>query len=420
VRFSLRYHLEVYRAITCLAVLLWVAPLHAYSVFSHEAIIDTVWDGDLKPLLLRRFPGSTPEELIQAHAHAYGGCIIQDMGYYPFGSKLFSDLVHYVRTGEFIINLLREAATLDEYAFALGSLAHYAADTQGHGVAVNPSVPMEYPELKKKFGNIVTYADDKLSHLRVEFSFDVLQIARGSYAPQSYHDFIGFQVSKDVLNRALQDTYSLELKDLFGELDLAIATYRYSVSSVLPKMTKVAWQLKKDELVKARPGITRRRYVYNLSKASFQKEWSGKVKKPGVGTRIFAFIINILPKFGPLTSLKFMPPTPQVATLFETSFNRTIDEYRHLIADEASGRLVLPDADFDTGRPTAPVEYRLADDAYAALARRVAEPKRPPPNPKLLKNILHFFDDLSRPFATKSDPEKWQKTAEAIIWLRGL
>ena len=60
------------------------------------------------------------------------GCIIQDMGYYPFGSKFFSDLVHYVRTGDFVANLIGEAQNLDEYAFALGALAHYAADTQGH------------------------------------------------------------------------------------------------------------------------------------------------------------------------------------------------------------------------------------------------------------------------------------------------
>src|SRR5207244_3471904 len=139
---------------------------------------------------------STPEDLLKAHAYAYAGSIIQDMGYYPFGSHLYSDLVHYVRSGDFIVNMLREATTLNEYAFALGSLEHYAADMHGHDIAVNPSVAIEYPNLRKKFGRVVTYADDKQSHLKVEFSFDVLQVARGSYAPQSYHDFIGFKVSK--------------------------------------------------------------------------------------------------------------------------------------------------------------------------------------------------------------------------------
>ena len=82
------------------------------------------------------------------------GCIIQDMGYYPFGSKFFSDLVHYVRTGDFIVNLIREAQTLNEFAFALGALAHYAADTQGHSVAVNRSVALEYPKLARKYGKV--------------------------------------------------------------------------------------------------------------------------------------------------------------------------------------------------------------------------------------------------------------------------
>jgi hypothetical protein len=145
------------------------------------------------------------------------------MGYYPFGSKFFSDLVHYTRSGDFVLNLLREAHTVNELAFALGALAHYAADTQGHSVAVNASVPLQYPKLAKKYGKVVTYADDKTSHLRVEFSFDVSQVARGNYAPQAYHDFIGFQVEKPVLERAFRDTYSIELSDIFGDLDLALA-----------------------------------------------------------------------------------------------------------------------------------------------------------------------------------------------------
>ena len=160
-------------------------------------------------VLLRRYPQATPDDLIKAHANAYAGCIIQDMGYYPFGSKFFSDLVHYSRSGDFVLNLIREAHTVNELAFALGALAHYAADTQGHSVAVNPSVALQYPKLGKKYGKVVTYADDKTSHLRVEFSFDVSQVARGNYAPQAYHDFIGFQVEKGVLERAFLDTYSI-------------------------------------------------------------------------------------------------------------------------------------------------------------------------------------------------------------------
>jgi hypothetical protein len=185
-------------------------------------------------------------------------------------------------------------------------------------------------------------------------------------------------------------------------------------------MTRLAWSIKKDELRKAQPGVTRRQFVYNISRASYRKEWDGKYKPPGIGTRILAFIIRILPKFGPLTALKFLPPTPAVSTLFETSFNRTIDEYRRLIAEQVEGHLTLQNLDFDTGKPSQPAEYSLADDAYASLARKISDPDRPPPDPKLLKDVLAFFQDLSLNFSTKRDPEEWQKTREAVQRLRNL
>jgi hypothetical protein len=396
------------------------SPLFAYSVLSHEAIIDTAWDTNIRPLLLKRFPDATPDQLIQAHAHAYAGCIIQDMGYYPFGNRLFSDLVHYVRSGDFILNLLKEAQTLDEYSFALGALAHYVADTRGHSIAVNRAVPIMYPKLERKFGNSVTYADDSISHLQVEFSFDVLQVARGSYAPQAYHDFIGFHVSADVLDRAFYDTYSLRLKDLFDDLDLALSTYRHTVSSLLPKMTRVAWDIKKDELLKVRPTLQRRAFVYNLSRASYRKEWDGKYKAPGIQSKILAFLIRILPKIGPLRALAFKAPTAQTAGLFEASFNRTLAEYRRLLALQGEGRLSLENYDFDTGARTQPTEYTLADDAYSRLVHKLAEQNPPPDNPQLLHNILDFYKDLNRPFATKKKPKEWQATVKAIEKLRAV
>ena len=198
----------------------------AYSVLTHEAIIDTAWDQNIVPLLVKRFPMSTPDELIMAHGFAYAGAIIQDMGYYPFGSRLFSDLAHYVRSGDFIVTMIRDSQDLEEYAFALGALAHYASDTQGHSIAVNPSVAIGYPKLRRKFGRSVTYEDDPAAHIKVEFGFDVLQVARGNYAPQSYHDFIGFYVSKPLLERSFHDTYGLEPEEVFGDFDLALGTYR--------------------------------------------------------------------------------------------------------------------------------------------------------------------------------------------------
>jgi hypothetical protein len=336
------------------------------------------------------------------------------MGYYPFGSKYFSDLVHYVRSGDFVLNLIREAQTLNELAFALGALAHYAADTQGHSIAVNRSVPIEYPKLARKYGKVVTYADDKTSHLRVEFSFDVAQVARGNYAPQSYHDFIGFEVEKEVLERAFRDTYSMDLGDVFGNLDLALATYRHSVSVVIPEFTRAAWHMKKHELAAGRPAVSKRKFVYNLSRASYRKEWHEKYQKPDLWARILAFIIRILPKIGPLKVLSFQPPTSQTAALFETSFDRAMDEYRQLLAAEMAHRLTLEDRDFDTGKLTRPSEYRLADDTYAKLARDLAKKDPATIDPALLHNVLDFYQDLRLPYATKKNAQDWQETVAAL------
>jgi len=393
--------------------------LGAYSVLTHEAIIDSAWNPDIKPLLLRRFPNATEDDITAAHAYAYAGSIVQDMGYYPFGSKLFSDLLHYVRSGDFILNLIGESQDLNEYAFALGSLAHYAADTSGHSIAVNRAVPIEYPKLKRRYGNVVTYEDDPTAHMKVEFSFDVLQVARGTYAPKAYHDFIGFKVSKELLERAFKDTYGLELKDVFKSLDLAIGTYRHTVSAIIPEMTKVAWKLKKDDLIKAQPGMTRRKFVYNISRASYQKEWDGEYEKPGIGARIMAFFFRILPKVGPLKALSFHAPTPQTDQFFQASFNKTLDSYRGLLKEQNARQLQLANRDFDTGAVTRPGEYRLADKAYSKLAVKLAGKDPATMDPKLRENVLAFFKDLNQSYATKGEPKEWQETVAAVEKLRG-
>ena len=401
-----------------MAALLLCPSLQGYSVLTHEAIIDSAWDGNIQPLLLKRFPNASKDDLLKAHGYAYGGCILQDMGYYPFGSKFFSDLTHYVRTGDFVQAMLDESQDLDEYAFALGSLAHYAADNEGHSIAVNPSVAVEYPKLGRKYGSIVTYADNPTAHLRVEFGFDVLQVARGTYAPKSYHDFIGFEVSKPVLERAFRDTYSLELKDVFSDLDLALGTYRYAVSQVIPEMTKVAWKLREKDLMAANPGMTRRTFVYNISRAGYRKEWNGRYKEPGIGARILAFVIRILPKVGPLKATAPKPPTPQTEKLFEDSFAQALGMYRGLLADVSRRQLRLPDRDFDTGKMTSPAEYRLADATYARLAVKLADKDPGAIDPKLRENVLGFYRNLDLPFATKKLPNDWQKTLAAIDKLK--
>jgi len=405
--------------ISVLGVVLWCAPAaQAYSVLTHEAIIDAAWDQNILPLLVKRFPTAAPSELIMAHGYAYAGAIIQDMGYYPFGSKFFSDLAHYVRSGDFVVTLILDSRDLDEYAFALGALAHYAADSNGHSIAVNPAVAIEYPKLRRKYGRNVTYEDDPVAHIKVEFGFDVLQVSRGNYAAQSYHDFIGFDVSKRLLERAFHDTYGLDLTEVFGELDLALGTYRRTVGKIIPEMTRVAWRLEKDKLVNARPGLTRRRFQYNLSRASYRKEWSDNYREPGLGAKILAIIIRILPKFGPLQAVDIKPPTAQTATLFEESFNRTLAQYRNLLAQAGEQRLALENRDFDTGEPTRPARYRLADQAYAKLAIKLATKDPAQVDPLVRDNILGYFRDENLPFASRRKPKEWTETVTALDKLR--
>lgn len=393
--------------------------LPGYSVLTHEAIIDTAWDSHIKPLLLARFPNAAPGDFKDARGYAYAGCILQDMGYYPFGSRFFSDLVHYVRSGDFVVNLIRESHDLNEYAFALGALAHYASDTEGHPIAVNRAVPIEYPRLGRKFGRVVTYEDNPTAHLRVEFAFDVLQVSRGNYAPQSYHDFIGFQVARGDLERAFRDTYSLELASVFGDLDLALATYRRTVSVVIPQVSRAAWQIKKKELAATTPGIKRSKFVYNISRETYRHEWKDRWKEPGIGTRMLAFLIRILPKVGPLRALAFKAPTQQTEKFFEASFDHTLDVYRSLLKEPDLASLALPDRDFDTGEATRPTEYRMADNCYATLVIKLAERDRSSVDPKLRENILAFYGNLDLPFATKKDAKEWRQTLAALDKLKG-
>jgi len=390
------------RAIALLCILVLI-PLrvHAYSVLTHEAIIDSVWKDSIEKVLLKRFPRATADDLIHARAYAYGGCIMQDMGYYPLGSHFFTDLTHYVRSAEFVQTMLRDSRDINEYAFALGALAHYVADNMGHPTAINLAVPMLYPKVQKKFGEYVTFGDDPASHIKTEFAFDVLQAARGRYVSQAYHDFIGFEVSKPLLERAFPKTYGLKLEDVFDALDASIASYRKTVSKTIPKATKVAWELKKDDIVQSMPGTNIESFVYHY-------------RKPGLGTKLLAAVIRIVPKVGPLKAMAFHPPTPQTEKLFLQSFDMTVDRYRELLVAERAGRLHIPDENFDLGEPSKAGAYKLADKTYAKLVEYLAERDFAGISPELRNDILSFYKDRNAPIATKQDPKQWQKVVKAL------
>jgi hypothetical protein len=366
-------------------------------------------------VLLSRFPCATPEELLKARAYAYGGAIIQDLGYYPFGSKFFSDLTHYVRTGDFVLALMEESRDLNEYAFALGALSHYAADNSGHEFATNRAVPILYPKLAKKYGLVVTYEEKPSAHMKVEYGFDVDQTAKGNYAPHAYHDFIGFEVSEPVLERAFARTYSLELSSVLVRVDLALGSYRHAVAKVIPEMTKVAWHLKKDEIQHSKPSETKSKFLYNLSASEYRKTWGDNYEKPGFFARVKALFLRFVPKKGPLSALAFHPPTPMVEGMYMQSFNQTLDDYRALLSAQQNGRLQLPNDNLDTGTLTGAAVYQLTDETYAKLlnetnGKRISDALR--------LDLLDYYSDLNKPFATKRSSKAWHELLQELDTLR--
>jgi Zinc dependent phospholipase C len=409
-------------AASCIALFLLLNPTHAkaYSVLSHQAIIDASWEDEIKPALLKRFPNATPEELSAAQAYAYGGAIIQDLGYYPYGSHFFSDLTHYVRSGDFILALLNDAKDVYEYGFALGALAHYAADNNGHRIGTNRAVPILYPSLRKKYGDSVTYEQDKLAHAKTEFGFDVLQVARERYAPESYHDYIGFEVARGLLERAFCETYGVELNTVLVNEEKTLTSYRHAVSKLLPKATRIAWHLKKDEIKDDLPGMTKRQFLYNLKKSNFEREWGKDYKKPSPGEKFLAFIYLLIPKWGPLKVLQFRTPTPETERLFERSFNQTLELYRALLRDEQDGRVVLPNDNFDVGSDTGPGKYKLNDSAHAELVERLADQKFAGASPTLLAELEEFYADPSLPYMNKKDHKAQARLQAALEQLKSL
>jgi hypothetical protein len=389
----------------------------AYSVLAHEANIDALWDTTIKAMLQARFPEATPEQLLEARAYAYGGCVIQDLGYYPFGSHFFSNLLHYVRTGDFVDALIRDAKDIDEYAFALGALGHYAADDSGHPMAVNRAVPLMYPKLKTKFGDTVTYEQSPKSHVLVEFSFDVVQVAAGAYAPEAYHQHIGFKVAKSALERAFRDTYGIEMKDVFLSEDLAIATYRHAVGTTIPEMTKVAWGKKRDQILKVTPGIQKKAFVFHLSRRQYNREFGSDYAKPHGFARFLAVVYNLVPKIGPFRSLGFSVPTPEAERLFLESFTATRERFRQSLDALRAGALHLPNTDFDTGRPTARGEYALADGAYDELLGKLADRGFVDVPAALRANMVAFYGAAGSLPGASPDQQKRSATVRAQLAL---
>ena len=323
------------------------------------------------PCCSRKYPGTSAAALREARAYAYGGSTIQDLGYFPFGSKFFTNLLHYVKTGDFVEAMMRDAHDVNELAFAIGALCHYASDTEGHAIAVNRAVPLMYPKLRAKYGDTVPYDKAPKQHVIVEFAFDVLLVAHGGYKLQAYHDFIGFKVAKPLLERAFQKTYGLEMKDLFLSEDLAIGTYRRAVASTIPNVTKVAWEKKQDEIQKTTPGVA-----------------PGAIRADAAARGLRAGIRQGLPEARHLRAHHRRAlrdpaedrPVPSAgvqgsAARSRTAVSREPDPHAGPLRGRRWSRCApaasnLPNVDFDTGKPSAPGEYPLADKTHAGAEKR--------------------------------------------------
>jgi len=391
---------------------------HAYSVLTHEALIDANWNNILLPLLKQKYPASTEDELKEAHAYAYGGAVIPDMGYFPGGSKLFTNLIHYVRTGDFVLALLNGAHNLDEYAFALGALCHYEADKYGHRIGINPGVPIVYPKLERKFGNAITYEQNPVAHVRIEFSFDVLQTARGNYATAIYHDYIGFKVARPVLEKAFLETYGIDVNDLFRNLSRTIGTFRWIVKDLFPIITRSAWASKKGEIKKRIPGATGRRFIYTMHRKNYYREYVTKEERPPFFANILSLFIRIAPKIGPLRVLKFKIPDADAEKIFINSFDTTVANYSYYIGKLYNGPIALSNIDFDTGLNTAPGEYGLADKTYYELLMKLNDKQFATSTPALQENILAFYIQYKPDTHTKRQIREWHNTENALKQLR--
>ncbi len=390
-----------------------------YSVLSHEALVDALWDVKLRPALLSRYPGATAEQLKKAHGFAYGGAIIQDLGYYPHGSKQFSDLTHYVRTGDFILALIRESRSLNDLAFALGALSHYVSDLDGHRLATNVAEPILYPQLQRKYGNFITYEDNPAGHLKTEFGFDVLEVAKGNFAPEAYHNFIGFEVAQPLVERAFRDTYGCEVSDLFKDFPRAIESFRRAVSKTIPMATRVAWAAKQRDIERSEPGVSRQRFVYIMNRSSYERSWGKQYDRPTMGDRTLAVILKLLPPVGPLRDLKLKIPTAAVEKLFTDSFDRSAKQFSQMIDPAMAGGLRLEPRNYDVGVITRAGVYRLDDEVHCFWVGVLSAKNFATVTPAIRLELLRYYSDLDAPIATRKDKRKWQQLTTELHVLNG-
>ena len=403
-----------------MTVLALIAPgvSEAFSVLAHQAVVDQAWADTLLPLIRQRFPRATQQELADARAYAHGGSHLADLGYFPLGSHLFTDLLHYVRTGDFVARLLAEASSPQEYAFALGALDHYDVDTIGHPQATNRAVALMYPKLARKYGNEVTYADSPSAHLQTEFRFDVLQVALRGEVPGLFEHSIDFKVPREFVERVFEENYGFKLDDLFENFDVALTTYRWGFRTLIEETTGIAWQLYRTDIEFLEPGMTLKNFLHAMSRASFEQEFGKAFREPGYLARFIAVLGNLLPNIGPLKRLPYKPLPPDVRQLYAAEYRQAFEKYRKDVAATVRGRLKLANLNFDTGRPSRPGEYPPADKAYAELLHRHAQDHFTRMPTGLAVDVLNHFSVGWPALESKMSARERQRTLGELNELR--
>ena len=386
------------------SLLVCAPPAGAYAVLTHEQIIDLAWADSIQPLLLRRFPNLTPAQLREAHAYAYGGCVIQDLGYYPFGKPIFSDLLHYVRTGDFIRALFRDSKDANDVAFAIGALSHYLGDTIGHPNAVNLAVGKSFPELAAKYGPNVNYAEGPHQHVRAEFAFDVNAIDKHRLAPQRYLDRIGFAVPVPLLTRAFYDTYGLDLAKVLHHSNPKLRGYRYSVRSLLPRVAYAETLLHRKHLPPDVPSPALEQLTQDVGSLARANNWDTYRGNAGFGTHLLAGFIFILPKFGSLSDLSLRGPTPSAEQDYVNSLVQTVSVLRQTLA-KATTNDGLVNKDLDTGDLVYPGTYSLEDYTYVDLLHNMTRDPGSPIPFGIKRDLLAFFADMDQVRYLKGKPK---------------
>lgn len=378
-----------------LVLLAGARPAGGFSVLTHEEVIDLTWGDTIRPLLLKRYPNMTPRQLRDARAYAYGGCVIQDLGYYPFGKELFSDLLHYVRTGDFIRALFRESKGPNDLAFAVGALVHYYGDTLGHPEAVDVAVAMNFPKLAAKYGPNVNYAEGPRQHVRTEFAYDINDITKHRLAPLGYLNHIGFAVPVPLLSRAFYDTYGLDLAKLLGERRPTLVGYRYAVRTLMPHVVYAEALLHGKQMPADVPSPELDEFTREVAAVKVEDNWAKYRGHAGFGTHLLAAFIVVVPKIGPLGDLAIVVPTKAAEQDYVKALMHTTDSVRQALG-QVSRSGGLPNKDLDTGDDVRPGTYPLEDLAYVNLLHRMTlDPGQAIPW-GIKHDLLEYFSDISK------------------------